>query len=91
MVCGSRPGGVLEGCADHHGPLWWCPRLLKATPNERAKVEIVRFGLHWPAIDEDIELLIAARRQQADRLGEAQERAENPWPILRPSHDPVIQ
>ena len=37
-------------------PLWWYPRLLQATPDERAKVEICRFGLHWPAIDEDIEL-----------------------------------
>ena len=45
-------------------PLWWYPRLLEATPDERAKVEIGRFGLHWPAIDEDIELaglLVAAK------------------------------
>ena len=37
-------------------PLWWYPRLLRATPEQRANLEIGRFGIHWPAIDEDIEL-----------------------------------
>jgi Protein of unknown function (DUF2442) len=37
-------------------PLWWYPRLLRATPEQRAQFEIGRFGIHWPEIDEDIEL-----------------------------------
>jgi Protein of unknown function (DUF2442) len=45
-------------------PLWWYPRLLRATPEQRANFEIGRFGIHWPEIDEDIELaglLLGAR------------------------------
>jgi Protein of unknown function (DUF2442) len=37
-------------------PLWWYPRLLRATPAQREHFEIGRFGVHWPEIDEDIEL-----------------------------------
>jgi hypothetical protein len=35
-------------------PLAWFPRLLRATPAERAKVELSRVGLHWEQLDEDI-------------------------------------
>ena len=45
-------------------PLWWYPRLQAATPAQRARVEIGRFGLHWEELDEDIELtglLLGAR------------------------------
>jgi hypothetical protein len=35
-------------------PLAWFPRLLNATPAERAQVEISRVGLHWEILDEDI-------------------------------------
>ena len=35
-------------------PLWWYPRLLSATPEERAHVELMAFGVHWPALDEDL-------------------------------------
>jgi Protein of unknown function (DUF2442) len=37
-------------------PLWWYPRPLRATPAQREHFEIGRFGVHWPEIDEDIEL-----------------------------------
>lgn len=37
-------------------PLAWFPRLLKATPAQRDKVEISRVGLHWDNIDEDISI-----------------------------------
>ncbi len=37
-------------------PLWWYPRLLNAGPKARAAVEMSPFGLHWPAIDEDISI-----------------------------------
>lgn len=44
-------------------PLAWFPRLLNATPAERAEVEISRVGLHWEKIDEDISVagLLAGR------------------------------
>ncbi len=44
-------------------PLAWFPRLLNATPVQRAKVEISRTGLHWEDLDEDISIegLIAGR------------------------------
>ncbi|MGH7928375.1 MAG: DUF2442 domain-containing protein [Candidatus Binatia bacterium] len=37
-------------------PLWWYPRLFRATPAQRARFEIGRFGIHWEEIDEDVEL-----------------------------------
>ncbi|HVV93777.1 MAG TPA: DUF2442 domain-containing protein [Hyphomicrobiales bacterium] len=47
-------------------PLAWFPRLLKATPAERAAVELSPYGLHWEAIDEDISIegLLAGRGDQ---------------------------
>jgi hypothetical protein len=37
-------------------PLAWYPRLLHATPEQRARWEIAGggFGIHWPEIDEDL-------------------------------------
>lgn len=35
-------------------PLTWFPRLLDATPEQRALVELSKSGLHWEALDEDI-------------------------------------
>ena len=35
-------------------PLWWYPRLLDATPEQRANCELSPFGVHWPEIDEDL-------------------------------------
>jgi hypothetical protein len=45
-------------------PLVWYPRLLDATPEQRAAVELSPAGLHWDEIDEDISIagLIAGRR-----------------------------
>lgn len=39
-------------------PLWWYPRLLGATPEQRAHWEIAGAGrgIHWPDVDEDISL-----------------------------------
>ena len=44
-------------------PLAWFPRLLNATPPQRAKVEISYGGLHWADLDEDISIagLLAGR------------------------------
>ena len=35
-------------------PLAWFPRLLDATPEQLAKVELSPRGLHWDELDEDI-------------------------------------
>lgn len=35
-------------------PLAWFPRLLHATPEQRAQVEISLKGLHWDELNEDI-------------------------------------
>jgi hypothetical protein len=37
-------------------PLWWYPRLFRATPAQRPRFEIARFGIHREELDEDIEL-----------------------------------
>ncbi len=44
-------------------PLAWFPRLLRASPEARARVEISRVGLHWEELDEDISIagLLAGR------------------------------
>jgi hypothetical protein len=44
-------------------PLAWFPRLLRATAEARARVEISRVGLHWEDLDEDISIagLLAGR------------------------------
>jgi Protein of unknown function (DUF2442) len=34
-------------------PLWWSPRLLSATPEQRSNVELMLGGVHWPDMDED--------------------------------------
>jgi len=45
-------------------PLAWFPRLLHASPADRAVVEISPTGLHWDRLDEDISIagLLAGRR-----------------------------
>ncbi|ODS91478.1 MAG: hypothetical protein ABS45_11185 [Comamonas sp. SCN 65-56] len=52
-------------------PLAWFPRLLGANPQQRAQVELSRYGLHWEALDEDISVegLLAG---QADRTRRVQ-------------------
>lgn len=37
-------------------PLAWFPRLLRASTEQRAKVELTSGGLHWDEIDEDISI-----------------------------------
>lgn len=54
-------------------PLAWFPRLLKATPAERERVELSRIGLHWEEIDEDISIagLLAGRGDMTKRTEHA--------------------
>ncbi len=35
-------------------PLGWYPILERATPEQRACIELTQEGIHWPEIDEDI-------------------------------------
>lgn len=35
-------------------PLWWYPKLAKASPAERNHVELMHDGVHWPDLDEDL-------------------------------------
>ena len=44
-------------------PLAWFPRLLRATPEQRAAYRISGRGLHWAELDEDISVagLLAGR------------------------------
>lgn len=37
-------------------PLAWFPRLLAATPEQRAQLELSPRGIHWEALDEDISI-----------------------------------
>ena len=51
-------------------PLAWYPRLLRASPSQRANWQIAGggFGIHWPEVEEDLStegLLRGARSPQA--------------------------
>jgi Protein of unknown function (DUF2442) len=37
-------------------PLWWYPRLLAASAQERAEIELSPSGVHWPSLDEDLSI-----------------------------------
>ncbi len=37
-------------------PLAWFPRLLAATPEQRAQFELSPCGIHWESLDEDISI-----------------------------------
>jgi len=54
-------------------PLAWFPRLLQASPQERAAVQISRHGLHWEALDEDVSIagLLAGVGDLSRRLPQA--------------------
>jgi Protein of unknown function (DUF2442) len=46
-------------------PLWWYPRLLKASTAQRSIVELSPPGVHWPELDEDISVASMLRGQKA--------------------------
>ena len=49
---------VLADGREISAPLQWFPRLLRATSEERAQWELIGdgIGVHWPLVDEDIEV-----------------------------------
>ena len=50
-------------------PLAWFPRLLEATPEQRARAELSPRGLHWHELDEDVSVagLLAGWRDTSRR------------------------
>lgn len=56
---------VLADGREISAPLQWFPRLLHATAEQRARWELIGdgIGIHWPLIDEDVEVesLLATR------------------------------
>jgi hypothetical protein len=59
-------------------PLAWYPRLFRATDEQRARWEIVGagYGIHWPAVDEDLSTEGLLRGAPAPRGTYASEVAE---------------
>ncbi|MGA9825887.1 MAG: DUF2442 domain-containing protein [Methylocystis sp.] len=51
-------------------PLWWYPRLAKASDAARGVVELSPLGVHWPQIDEDISVASMLRGQKAPGAAE---------------------
>lgn len=52
-------------------PLAWFPRLLHASPEQRAALRITGHGLHWDALDEDVSvagLLAGIGDQSSDQI-----------------------
>src|SRR4051812_21202071 len=45
---------VLRDGRTVSAPLRWYPRLVHATPKERANCELGVWDMHWPDLDEDI-------------------------------------
>jgi hypothetical protein len=46
-------------------PVWWYPRLLAATAEQRSQVELSPLGIHWPQLDEDIRVTSILRGMKA--------------------------
>ncbi len=44
----------LESCEIASMPIAWFPRLAQATKEDLNHYEITPFGIHWPALDEDL-------------------------------------
>jgi hypothetical protein len=47
---------TLSGGQEIRTPLWYYPRLLNATPDQRSHYEIMPMGIHWPDVDEDLSI-----------------------------------
>ncbi|MBP1849096.1 DUF2442 domain-containing protein [Rhizobium halophytocola] len=57
-------------------PLWWYPPLLAASTEQRNAIELSPYGIHWPALDEDLSIegmLQGARYPDAKPPAEAAE------------------
>lgn len=58
-------------------PYAWYPRLLHATPEQRANWEVcgAGYGIHWPDIDEDLSTEGLLRGSPAPRAGQVEHRS----------------
>ena len=66
VACDSEHlSGTLRDGRVLRAPLWWYPRLQKASDGERNHVELMPMGIHWPDIDEDISVASILRGQKA--------------------------
>jgi hypothetical protein len=67
-------------------PLAWFPRLLDATPKQRADWELIGggIGLHWEAVDEDISVASLLHPENFVRLPEIDAR-----PVYKKRHAPM--
>ena len=76
-----KADALTVGLADGRAvsvPLAWFPRLLAATPKQRAEWELIGggIGIHWDAIDEDILVASLLQPENFMRLpNEALQRA----------------
>lgn len=50
LVVTLRDGRIIST------PLIWYPRLVQATPEQIAEVELGAWGLHWESLDEDLSI-----------------------------------
>lgn len=50
-------------------PLDWYPRLIAASPTQRANYEIMPMGIHWPEIDEDLSIAGMLQGKSAVKAG----------------------
>jgi len=66
-------------------PLAWYPRLLEATPEQRARWEVsgAGFGIHWPEVDEDLSTEGLLRGAPAPRARVGEKVPDNK-PLQRP-------
>ena len=61
----------MESGLEFSFPVEGNPRLEKGTPDDLGEIEISPFGLHWPALDEDLSI----RGILAGNYGQRHERA----------------
>jgi hypothetical protein len=68
-------------------PLTWYPKLLKASPKERAHWEICGggYGIHWPEIDEDLSIEGLLRGSPAPKAGRSKHKCKKPSRSRKPS------
>ena len=61
---------VLSDGRTVSAPLAWFPRLLDATPRQRAQWELIGggIGIHWEAVDEDISVASLLQPEKFMRL-----------------------
>ena len=48
-------------------PLYWYPRLKRASAAQRANYEIMPMGIHWPDVDEDLSVAGMLKGHRAKR------------------------